>query len=329
MHGVIRSGGWALLLGTLLFAAGPAQAQSTGSLDDRLQRMERDLQMLQRDVYGESRPTPPPVDWTAGEPRDVPRDALGRMDVRLSQLEEELRELTGLVEETRFRIDRMAERLDTFSRDAEFRFQELEQRIGGGGGQPSAAPAGNSAETASPASEGGAAARAGGGEGVLGTLPAEDLERLPEANNAPGQGGAPRETAAVLPPDTDPQEQYQHAFRLLRGGDYDRAEQAFRSFLDRHPDHGLAGNAKYWLGETYYVRGDYERAAITFLEGYQDYHEGNKAADSLLKLALALRSLEKTQEACAALGRLESEFPDASASIKRRAEAERQRLACE
>ena len=42
------------------------------------------------------------------------------------------------------------------------------------------------------------------------------------------------------------------------------AEQALAAFVQNHPEDGLAGNAQYWLGETFYVRGDFQTAARTF-----------------------------------------------------------------
>ncbi len=314
----IRPAGLLALVVALM--AAPVQAQqSARSLDDRLQRMERELQMLQRDVYKDERPVLPagPLPGNGGGGvGEVSGAGLARMDERLSQLEGELRALTGALEETTHRIDRIAERLEVFTRDVELRFNELEA---GPGASATAATPAAPPEPAPPADGGDAppTAIAGAGDGVLGTLPVEDLERA--------EAAAP--TAVNLA--ANPEEAYQQAFRLLQGGDYDAAETAFVSFLEANSGHALAGNARYWLGETYYVRGDYERAAITFLEGYQNHTDGNKAPDSLLKLALALKSLEKGREACAALARLDTEFPDAADTIKRRAEAERQRLDCE
>ena len=48
-------------------------------------------------------------------------------------------------------------------------------------------------------------------------------------------------------------------------------------FLEKHPQDDLASNAQYWLGETYYVRKNYQDAAFAFAEGYQRYPESRKA----------------------------------------------------
>jgi tol-pal system protein YbgF len=114
----------------------------------------------------------------------------------------------------------------------------------------------------------------------------------------------------------------------MRKAKYDEAEAAFKEFLAANPDDPLADNAHYWLGETYYVRGDYARAAEAFLEGYQGNKAGPKAPDTLLKLGMSLAALGKNKEACATYGELKKTLPDAPATIKGKADKERRRLGC-
>ena len=72
----------------------------------------------------------------------------------------------------------------------------------------------------------------------------------------------------------------------------------------------LAGNAQYWLGETYYVRKDYENAATAFALGYQKYPKSAKAADDLLKLGMSLGNLGKKPDACTRLRAARPRLPD-------------------
>jgi tol-pal system protein YbgF len=153
----------------------------------------------------------------------------------------------------------------------------------------------------------------------------------------PADGAAttltPPQTAAMptgpyeLPGNT-PDEQYQYAFGLLRQANYPEAERALRTFIERNPTSPLAGNAQYWLGETFYVRGDYKNAAVAFAEGYQKYPDSGKAPDNLLKLGMSLVEIGSKSDACTALGQLDKQFPGAPANIKERAVSERQRLGC-
>ena len=135
----------------------------------------------------------------------------------------------------------------------------------------------------------------------------------------------------TLPNGTD-KDQYNYAFEILRLAnspvDYERAETVLRAFLEKNPSSELAGNAQYWIGETFYVRSDFERAAVEFLAGYENYPTSVKGPDNLLKLGLSLARLEKKDVACASLSKLSTEYPSASETIKRRAQSERGNLKC-
>ena len=143
-----------------------------------------------------------------------------------------------------------------------------------------------------------------------------------------GAGGQQAASVNVELPDGSPKERYDFAFGLLRQADYAKAEQALSKFLDAHPEHELAGNAKYWLGEAFYVRGNYERAAVTFAEGFQTYPESQKAPDNLLKLGMSLAQIDRTEDACGIFAELQSRYPDAKNNILQRAQREQDRLDC-
>ena len=61
---------------------------------------------------------------------------------------------------------------------------------------------------------------------------------------------------------------------MLRQTNYDQAEIALKQFIEMHSANPLAGNARYWLGETYYVRTDYQTAAQVFFEAFQNSPAG-------------------------------------------------------
>ncbi|MGB0720528.1 MAG: tol-pal system protein YbgF, partial [Bdellovibrionales bacterium] len=117
-------------------------------------------------------------------------------------------------------------------------------------------------------------------------------------------------------------------FALVKSNQFDQAENGFKAFLAAYPDHVLAGNAKYWLGETYYVRGSFEQAARMFAEGYQQFPQGAKAADNLLKLGLSLSAMGKAEDACIALAQIQKEGFKGVGPVLRRAEQESAKLGC-
>lgn len=126
----------------------------------------------------------------------------------------------------------------------------------------------------------------------------------------------------------NPKQLYETAYGYLMQRDYGAAQSAFEDFLSRYPNDSLAGNAQYWLGEAYFVRGKYKAAAGAFLKGYQSYSGNARAPDSLLKLALSLDRLGQKDAACSSYAELNTKFPNAPQNVKMRAKSERQRVGC-
>jgi tol-pal system protein YbgF len=152
--------------------------------------------------------------------------------------------------------------------------------------------------------------------------PKDDLDRV-FPMSPPGA-----KTAKSAEDDTPPQQLYERAYGYLLQKNYATAESNFESFLKRHPTHQLAGNAQYWLGETFYVRGQYRPAAAAFLKGYQDYAKSQKAPESLLKLAMSLHRLGQKDAACSSFAELATKYPAPPSHIRTLAQNERQRSGC-
>lgn len=252
---------------------------------------------------------------------DVPITA--QLTVRISELEAQIRQLTGQVEDLSATVTQLRQRLDRQASDTDFRLTELEKA-------KEAAPA-NSAVTAAAPAPAAPAVAPGAPPRDLGTIPASPPAAAPVPLTQPARPAPGAVAAAPAAPAARPgtaKEAYDQAFALIQKQDYPAAEAAFKAFLGAHGSDDLAGNAQYWLGETYYVRGNYQEAAAQFFQGYQKYPKNNKAPDNLLKLGLSLAHINKTKEACASFNRFNSEYPQASAFLKRRVQEERARNNC-
>ncbi|HYH20860.1 MAG TPA: tol-pal system protein YbgF [Azospirillum sp.] len=284
----------ALLVGGLLFS-GAALAQDAGQFR-RLERLEAGAAALGGRIEVAQ--------------ADMPHSLAADFEVRLQRMERTLSELTGRYEEAVYQMNQLKDRLERINGDVDFRLQALEKGAGGGGlggGPVAQAPAAPAAKTPDKTPD----------------KPAAPPAAPPTATAKPADT-----KVAALPPGASPEKQYEHAFELLSKADYDRSEKEFREFLTRNKSHTLAGNAQYWLGETYYVRNKFVEAASAFAEAIQKYPKGTKAPDSLLKLGMSLAQLKQNADACTAFGQLVTKFPDASTSVKRRAETERRKLNC-
>lgn len=162
-----------------------------------------------------------------------------------------------------------------------------------------------------------------GQQDSYGSMPSQQQPASPWAQ---GFGQDQPQVAAL--PSGDSQSVYETAYNHLLKRDFGTAEQGFREFLQQYPNDPLAGNAQYWLGETYYVRGQFREAADSFLAGYRNYGNSDKAPANLLKLGMSLYRLGEEQAACSTFSELESKYPNAPSHLKQRAAAERERSGC-
>jgi tol-pal system protein YbgF len=214
----------------------------------------------------------------------------GYTEDRLNQLQQSITLLTGQIEQLQYKNQQLQQQMEKMQADYEYRLDQLEKGRGGGGPRPSAPPSG----PPSPPPQ-------------------------PQAGAAPPPGPANVASGDQL---------YHDAFKMLQDGDYPGAEKAFRTFVQRNPQHVLAGNAQYWLGETYYARRDYQNAMAAFAEGYKVYKTSPKGPDNLLKLGITLAVLNRKSDACAVFARFSQDYPRATDLQKRRIDQERQKNGC-
>lgn len=299
----------AILLCAVAFAtADPAvaQAQTTKEMRDlerKIDRLERQLRAVQRKVFPDGQLAQELAEEPGSDSVGSARALLADMEVRIARIEAQMRRLTGQVEELQHGQEQMARQFENFQGDVELRFSDLT------GGEGAAGPG----RVSSPGAE---AARSQ----LITTESPGEAEAVLE-------GRAP-EVATALPAGT-PEQQYEYARGRLTRSDFGGAEAAFKAFVERYPKHQLAGNAQYWLGETYYVQKDYARAAAAFLAGYQNYGKGPKAVDSLVKLGMSLRGLGKNREACDIYYEVETSYPNARPAILRTVASEKRRIGCD
>ncbi|WP_320040818.1 tol-pal system protein YbgF [uncultured Desulfobacter sp.] len=96
----------------------------------------------------------------------------------------------------------------------------------------------------------------------------------------------------------DPVKLYKKGLNLLlRERNISTAQALFSDFVKKFPDHNLANNALYWLGECSYTTGDYREAAKTFKTLVQTYPKGQKVPDALLKTGYAYMSIDNVSQA--------------------------------
>ncbi len=270
--------------------------------------------------------------------------AVAVMQNRIAALEEEVRRLTGRLEEAEFQDQRTRQRIDDLVADLDRRLMALDQVA-----VAQAAPAGEAA--AAGAGDGAAvgpalvAPGATGGDAATGDdVAAADVAPDPAARDGYVLGSIPRDALLGLPqPDTEgpsgtaPRaalegsagERFTASLGLLQTGDWGAAEVAFDRWLADFPDDPQAPVAAYWLGESQLAREDFATAAATFAGNYRTYgDQAPRAPDNLLKLGTALAAMGDQERACKTFIEMERRYPNASAPLLQARERESRAAGC-
>lgn len=107
---------------------------------------------------------------------------------------------------------------------------------------------------------------------------------------------------------------YESALNLLQRGKTDEARVRFEGFLGDYPNSSLVPNALYWKGEALYAQRRYADAIVAFKEVTARFPKHHKAADSLLKTALAYKQLGDDENVRFHLKALREDHPDSTAA---------------
>ena len=103
---------------------------------------------------------------------------------------------------------------------------------------------------------------------------------------------------------------YARAKQEYDAKNYEVAAVLFKQLLRDHPESPLAGNAQYWLGETFYAQRQYEAAIVAFDEVIQKYGDNAKVPASILKQGYAFAALDDSRNARFFLEQVQRKFPD-------------------
>ena len=211
----------------------------------------------------------------------------------------EVRELRGQLEVQSHTIDQLQERLRESYLDVDQRLQRVESA-------PPLQTAGAQQQPAVPAP----------------AAPSPPAAPAPAVPQPPSQASTPPATgqAPAAPPESegiDPfeeQQAYTSAFNLLKSGRYEDAAAALRQFIAAYPAGSYAGNAQYWLGETYYVTRKFDLAMQEFQRLASGYPNSTKLPGALLKIGYIHHELGNKAEAERVLSDLRARYQDSAAA---------------
>jgi len=295
---------------------------------ETLEIIKNDLKTLERAVYSGT------IDAskTASENSNIEEsgnseDVLTRHLLKLSEVEDQFRQLTNKFEEINFKMDKLSNRLSKIQADNQLRFQDIETSISSGeiSEQLSSKPKSESSDVLPGSSQ----------PQDLGSISYKDTETSEtsqQIQSVDTTASIVTETfqteEKILPQDLTPKKQYEFATSFLKVGDYSTAERAFREFVLSNSEHELAGSAQYWYAETFRIRQLYTDAASAYLEGYQKYPKGNKAPINLLKLGVSMVQIGEKDQGCKMINGVELQYPNANPSVIQKAKYESKKFEC-
>ena len=296
---------------------------------ETLEIIKNDLKTLERAVYSGSIEIKKSNNEVSNIELDTnSEDVLTRHLLKLSEVEDQFRQLTNKFEEINFKLDKLSNRLSKIQADNQLRFQDIESTIRSGkiSKKLTSKPKTDTENEILPGSS---------QPQDLGTISYKDTETSEtsqQIQSVDTTATVVTETfqaeEKILPQDLTPKKQYEFATSFLKVGDYSTAERAFREFVLTNSEHELAGSAQYWYAETFRIRQLYTDAASAYLEGYQKYPKGSKAPINLLKLGVSMVRIGEKEQGCKMINGVKLQYPNANQSVIQKAKYESKKFEC-
>ena len=295
---------------------------------ETLEDIKNDLKTLERAVYsGSIEVKTKNIENSNIKLDNNSEDVLTRHLLKLSEVEDQFRQLTNKFEEINFKLDKLSNRLSKMQADNQIRFQDIETVLSSGGGVAQI--------TSQPKTDENNILPGSSQPQDLGSISYKDTktsETSQQIQSVDTTASVVTETfkseEKILPQDLTPEKQYEFATSFLKVGDYNTAERAFREFVNFHSEHELAGSAQYWYAETFRIRQLYTDAASAYLEGYQKYPKGKKAPINLLKLGVSMVQIGEKDQGCKMINGVELQYPNANQSVIQKAKYESKKFEC-
>ena len=262
-----------------------SQEIDVDDLLDRLERIERNISDIQKGKFDS-------LD------KSLSSGYISRNENRIDQIETNLRQNFGTLEEIQNQINLIGEKLDLINEDFQSRVLKLEKDFQ-----------------------------------VIKenkTTKKENKSSV-DLSNLTGNDGNVQKSIITNPQknlsEQEIKKKYENAIKLLWASKFEEAEVELVDLKKFNPE-DLMPNIQYWLGEVHYAQKKFEKAILEFGEGLQKYPDSIKGPDNMLKLGLSFANLKKKSEACNVFYELEVKYKSAPKNVLERANSEKKKLDC-
>ena len=277
-----------LLIITLLFLSSKIFAnEELLTVQQQLDRLQREVNDLTKSVYSNSN--------QSSEGSDEYITNFSAIDMRIYDLEKDVKNLTSNIEEFFFQLEDIFQKINSIEQTI-LNFENNISKI--------KSESINDTKTDKSLNN--------QDENSLGTLKITSESAEESENNENQEEDYPSvndETLSI-------EDQFQAAFDNIRNKNWDQAKKSFENFIKNNPEDQLSGSAHYWLGELYILDKKFRDAALIFAEGYQKFPESIKAPDMLFKLSQSLYEVGKIDESCKTIEKLLNDYPQGKLSKK-------------
>lgn len=283
-----------------------AQRQPMPTPEQRLDRLERQMNELQRHVYPKGRPAD-----TAGfsdEPAATQSSVLS-LSQRLDSLERQMADMLRLNEESANRLRSLETSINQMRADDQQRIQALEQRMdaAAAAATPPASDGADAAEIAAPVKSTTKSSAVKSNSIKATAVKPRPSVGSSKSSNRDAESDAPQ-VADASAPDDPGEDAYSNGFHLWEAGKYDEAINTLRDFVKTYPKHRRVSYANNLIGRALLDNGQPRQAAEALLANYRSNPAGERAPDSLFYLGQALTKLGQTTQACKAYAELDAVY---------------------
>jgi tol-pal system protein YbgF len=129
----------------------------------------------------------------------------------------------------------------------------------------------------------------------------------PALENAAASSGAGDQATAVQ--DSGDKYAYDSTMALVNDGKYNDAMSGFKKFLEQYPKSGLAGNAQFWIGECFMNLKEYEQAILAFEDVVKKYPKNIKVPNAMLRQAIAFLEINDKTSSTVLLKKVIKQYP--------------------
>ena len=262
-----------------------SQEIDVDDLLDRLERIERNISDIQKGKFDS-------LD------KSLSSGYISRNEKRIDEIETNLRQNFGTLEETQNQINLIGEKLDLINEDFQSRVLKLEKDF-----QVTKENKTTKNENKSSVD--------------LSNFSGNDRNVQKSIITNPQKNLSEQEI----------KKKYENAIKLLWASKFEEAEVELVDLKKFNPE-DLMPNIQYWLGEVHYAQKKFEKAILEFGEGLQKYPDSIKGPDNMLKLGLSFANLKKKSEECNVFYELEVKYKSAPKNVLERANSEKKKLDC-